>query len=139
MSENVLEDKHIFDKKSLTVSDSEGSLFEYLNNEYLDKLSYKEKLVSTKWYIGGYSNSLADIKSDTITSKVMIPSMLDSKINSSVNGYFTSTNNGEMLLVYENPLRVSRSTSERNVRVCIALSKDYLNKLKYDNGIFKEA
>ena len=63
--------------------------------------------------------------------------MLDIKLDSSVNGYFTTTYNNDMLWVYENPLRVSRSTSERNVRITIAISKDNLNKLKEDNGIFK--
>ena len=137
MSEDVLEDKKIFDNKNLKYNiNNEDPLGKYLNEDYLEGLSYKDKLVKNNWDIGEYKNKISDISSDKVSSFIGIPSMYDIKLNSSVNGYFTTTYNNEMLWVYENPLRVSRSTSERNIRITIALSKDDLNKLKEDNGIF---
>ena len=138
MSEKVLDDKKTYDKDSLKFNiDNEDSLGKYLNTTYYDGLSYKDKLVKNNWYIGEFKNSISDIESEKQESYIGIPSMLDIKLDSSVNGYFTTTYNNDMLWVYENPLRVSRSTSERNVRITIAISKDNINKLKEDNGIFK--
>lgn len=138
MSEKVLVDKKIYDKDTLKFNiDNEDSLGKYLNTTYYDSLSYKDKLVKNNWYIGEFKNSISDMESEKVESFIGIPSMLDIKLDSSVNGYFTTTYNNEMLWVYENPLRVSRSTSERNVRITIAISKDNINKFKEDNGIFK--
>ena len=138
MSEKVLVDKKIYDKNTLKFNiDNEDSLGKYLNTTYYDSLSYKDKLVKNNWFIGEFKNSISDMESEKVESFIGIPSMLDIKLDSSVNGYFTTTYNNEMLWVYENPLRVSRSTSERNVRITIAISKDNINKFKEDNGIFK--
>ena len=138
MSEKVLEDKKTYDKNSLKFNvENEESLGKYLNTTYYESLSYKDKLVKNNWYIGEFKNSISDMESEKVESFIGIPSMLDIKLDSSVNGYFTTTYNNDMLWVYENPLRVSRSTSERNVRITIAISKDNINKLKEDNGIFK--
>ncbi len=135
MSEKVISKQLDFDKEKLTFKDS--SLMEYLNGEYKDSLSYQNLLVSTTWDIGEYKESLADIKGNTVNTTIAIPNILDIKFDSSVKSYFTSTINEERVFVYENPLRPSRITTYRNIRPCIALSKDTINKLKYDNGIFK--
>ena len=138
MSEDILEKTYSFDKNKLTFDlESKDSLAEYLNTTYLDSLSYKDLLVDTTWYIGSYENSLSDIKEEKVKAKVGIPNLLDIKINSSVNSYFMSTNDKDNMLVYENPLRISKPTTYRNVRTSIAISKETFNKLEYNNGIFE--
>lgn len=137
MRYNVLDKKNSFDKENLNYNDS--SLKEYLNTTYLDSLSYKDKLVSSEWYIGSYTSKISDVKNKTTKSYVGIPNILDIKFNSKINSYFMSTAHEEIIWVYENPLRPSRSTSERSIRPCIAISKEYANSLSYIDGVFKEA
>ena len=135
MSDKVLEKQLDFDKEKLTYKDS--SLMEYLNNTYLNSLSYKNMIVDNTWYIGKYKDSIEDVNSDTVKAKVGIPNILDIKFNSEVKGYFTSTINEDHIYVYENPLRSSRITTYRNIRPCITISKESANKLKYADGVFK--
>lgn len=136
MRYEVLEEKKNFDKTTLNYDES--SLKEYLNSTYLDSLSYKDKLVSNNWYVGEYIDKIIDVKNSSSNAKVGLPNILDIKFNSKINGYFTSTSHEEVIWVYENPLRPSRNTSERNIRPCIAISKEYANSLKYVDGVFKE-
>ena len=135
MREKVLEKQLEFDSEKLTFKDS--SLMTYLNDTYLNSLSYKDMVVESTWSIGEYKESINDIKSDTVKAKVGIQNLLDYKFDSSINGYFTSTIIEERVMVYENPLRPGKVTTYRSVRPCIAISKDSANKLKYANGVFK--
>ena len=136
MREKTLDKTMAFDKESQDYSSS--SLNEYLNNEYLNSLSYKDKLIESDYYIGAYQNKLNDVKEKKIKVKVGIPSILDIKFDSNVNSYFTSTANNDAIWVYENPLRPSKVTTYRSIRPCITISKDTVNKLKYNNGIWEE-
>ncbi len=135
MKEKVLEKTLDFDKEKLTYKDS--SLMSYLNETYLDSLTYKDMIVEDTWYIGEYKTNISDIKNDTVKAKVGIPNLLDYHFDSSINGYFTSTINEERVLVYENPLRPGKITTYRSIRPCITISKDAVNKLKYVDGVFK--
>ena len=137
MREKALDKEKIFDTEKLTYNES--SLMKYLNDEYLNSLSYKDKIIESTWYIGSYKESINDIKNDSVKAKVGIPNILDYQFDSSVNGYYTSTSMGEHVLVYENPLRPSYSTSSRKIRPCITISKDMQSKLKYNDGVFKES
>ena len=134
----VLETKQSYDKtKNNYDPTSDNSLAKYLNTTYLESLSYKNMLINTSWNIGSYKDSYGDIKKDTVEAKVGIPNLLDIKLPSSVNGYYTSTYNDEYMYVYENPLRPSKTTSLRDVRPCVAISQSDANKLKYVDGVFK--
>ena len=135
MREDVLPKQLDFDKEKVTYKDS--SLMKYLNETYLDSLSYKDMIIEDTWYIGEYKNSISDIKSDSVKAKVGIPNLLDYKFNSSVKAYFTSTTNEERIFVYENPLRPGKNTTYRSIRPCITISKESANKLKYVDGVFK--
>ena len=135
MRENVLEKQSEFDSEKLTFDGS--SLMTYLNDTYLNSLSYKDLVVENTYYIGEYKTNIKDIKSNTVKTKVAIPSLLDYHMNSSINGYFTSTIKEERVLVYENPLRPGKVTTYRSIRPCITISKDTVNKLQYADGVFK--
>ena len=138
MRAEVLDKQLSFDKNKLAYDDkSEGSLAEYLNTTYLESLSYKDMIVNSTWYIGGYKDKVSDVKNETIKTKVGIPNILDIKFNSSIKGYFTSTSNDEHIYVYENPLRPSKPTTYRSIRPCIAITQSDANKLKYVDGVFK--
>ena len=133
MREDVIEKQLDFDKEKLTYDGS--SLMEYLNTTYLDSLSYKKIIIDDTWNIGAFKDSIDDIKNVTVKAKVGIPNILDIKFDSNVKTYFTSTNIEDRIMVYENPLRPSRTTTYRSIRPCIAISKN--TDFKYSDGLFK--
>lgn len=135
MRDAVIDKQMDFDLEKNSFKDSK--LMKYLNEEYLNSLSYKDKLVETTWYSGVYKDKISDMKSDSIKAKVAIPSLLDINFDSKVTSYFTIVGQEDRILVYENPLRPGKVTTYRSVRPCIAISKDYLKKAKYDSGLFK--
>lgn len=135
IKEDLIEKQLDFDKENNSYNNS--SLMEYLNDTYLNSLSYKDQLVETTWYTGTYKNSISDIKSDSIKKKVGIPNLLDLKFDSSIKAYFTSTGKEDRILVYENPLRPSKVTTYRSIRPCIAISKETASKLVYKDGFYK--
>ncbi len=135
MKEELIDKQIDFDKEKLTYKDS--NIMTYLNNEYLDSLSYKNMIIENTYYIGEYKDSISDIKKDNIKVKVGIPNILDYQFNSSIKSYFTSTFNEERVFVYDNPLRPGKITTYRGIRPCITISKSDANKLKYVDGIFK--
>ena len=135
MKENPLDKQLDFDLEKNNYKESK--LMTYLNDTYLNSLSYKDLLIDNTWYIGEFKDSLNDIKESTVKAKIGIPNLLDINYDSSVNSYFTSTGVEDRIYVYENPLRPSKVTTYRSIRPCIAIKKDYINKLKYSNGIFK--
>lgn len=135
MLDKVLDKQIDFDTEKLTYKDS--NIMKYLNDTYLNSLSYKDMIIEDTYYIGEYKGSLDDIKKDSVKVKVGIPNILDVKFNSNIKSYFTSTINEERVLVYEDPLRPGKITTYRSIRPCITISKDTVNKLKYSDGIFK--
>ncbi len=135
MRKELLEKQLEFDQEKLTYDES--TLMKYLNNEYLNGLSYKDLLVNDTWLIGEYKDSIYDVKKSDVKAKVGIPNILDIKFDSNVVGYFTSTVNEERVFVYENPLRPSKVTTYRSIRPCITLSRDTIDKLKYVDGVYK--
>ena len=135
MLDKVLDKQLDFDKEKLTYKDS--SLMTYLNDTYLNSLSYKDMIIEDTWYIGEYKDSIYDVKKDTVKAKVGIPNILDYKFDSSVKTYFTSTIQEERVLVYEDPLRPGKVTTYRSIRPCITISKSEADKLKYVDGVFK--
>lgn len=141
MSEKVLDKTYIFDKNDNKYDvNSKESLAEYLNTTYLDSLSYKDMIIDGTWYNGSLTNNINDVKSSKVTCKVGVPNLLDIKINSGVKEYFTMTSKEDYVLVYENPLRPSKPTTNRSVRPCITLKKGALDSFVYQNGVFvKEA
>ena len=135
MRKDLIEKQLDFDKEKLSFDES--SLMKYLNETYMNSLSYKDLLIDNTWYIGEFKDSLNDIKESTVKAKIGIPNLLDIKFNSDIKSYFTSTVMEERVMVYENPLRPSRITTYRSIRPCISISNDTAGKLKYVDGIFK--
>ena len=137
MLAKTLDKTYRYDLDKLTYdTDSKSSLAEYLNTEYFDSLSYKDYLAEDEWITGGYSTSLDDIKKNKAKAKVGVPTLLDYQYDSSVTGYFTTTNQEEYILVYDNPIHASKVTISRSIRPCIRLTDDAVKKLKLSDGIY---
>jgi len=109
-SNKVLSKEMAFSKK--TNDYKESDLKEYLEKTYLEKLSYKDFLKEITW-------------ENEVVSKVNILNKDDLKFNSSLKNYYLSNKgNNNDVYVYNGTLLTSKVTTNRNIRPCVAISKD---------------
>ncbi len=104
----LLSSTYIFDKK--TNDYKESSLKNYLENEYLDTLSYKD--------------ILKEVEFDDYESKIGILTKNDLKFNSSLKGYFLSDKKDNNIYIYNSSTLTSKVNIKRNIRPCIGVKKD---------------
>lgn len=115
---------YTYGKNNKFDADVSGSLAYYLNNTYLNSLSYKDKLVSTKWYVGEYTKSYKDTENDSIEAYVGILNMSDIKFGSSLLNYYLSTPVNEKLHIYNTVLAESKTSVSRPFRPAVAIKKN---------------
>lgn len=100
----------------------EGSLANYLNNEYYNSLSYKNIIVENTYK----SNN------NSIKSMISIPSIKDPKFESSENQYYLLDNaDEENMYVYSNTISTCKTTLAKSIKPVITISKA---SLKGGNG-----
>lgn len=114
-----------------------GSLAYYLNNTYLNSLSYKDSIISNKWTNGVYGSSNNFNYKDTLNSKVdtniSVLSVGDIILNGELSDYYLSTGisktSSMVYTVKGNGTLYSRnSTSEAKIVPTISINKDILTK-----------
>jgi len=105
-SNNVIKDKQMFDKSSTSYENS--SLKKYLEDTYLNKLSYKDMLKEVDF--GKYK------------SKIGILSNKDLKFNSSLNNYYLSDSENDLVSVYNGSVLRSVPDTKRNIRYALGLN-----------------
>ena len=114
-----------------------GSIAYYLNNNYLNSLSYKDKIKETKWS-NGYYNSTTDFDysnslKETVDTKVALMSVGNIFLNSELNNYFTMTGSANRSsMVYTTQKNAKLYTKQigtsLNVVPTIAVDKNILTK-----------
>lgn len=67
------------------------TLAKYLNKVILPKISYKNLLNETEWYIGEYNDSYEDIYDKTTKAKIGLYSIADLKFNFDLDSYYLIT------------------------------------------------
>ena len=82
----------------------------YLENNYLDKLKYKDLLKEVNF--GEYKSKVGLLNSD------------DLKFNSSLNAYFLSDKDGKGILLYNGSVLTTEVSTKRNIRPCLGITKD---------------
>lgn len=104
--------------------ESKNSLANYLNTTYLNSLSYKDKLVDTTWYIGGYTDSYEDVEKVEATAKVGLLNVKDLKygLNTSDTYFLSTSGEAEYNYVVSDVLRPSKMTISRDIKPTIGLS-----------------
>lgn len=115
-SNKVLSEIMMFDKTTNEYSDS--SIKTYLENDYLASLSYGNLLTEVNW--NGFD------------SKVGMLTRNDLKFNSSLENYYLLDKKDDELYLYNGSLISSEPSAKRNIRPCIAISKDF--KIISGNG-----
>lgn len=130
--------EHSYSNISSYHNDSkQGTIAYYLNHNFLNTLSYKDKIKEIDWANGYYgSNSNYDYKeaqSLTIKTKVGLISIGDINLNNNQSKYLTLTgtkDKGSMIYVINSNGKVSTNSiqSKNYVIPAISLNKDLLTK-----------
>ncbi len=117
----------------------QGSIAYYLNHNYLNTLSYKDKIKEVTWSNGYYNSDTnydyTNALKDTIESKVALMSVGNIFLNNELKNYYTMTGNkqkGSMIYTIQSNKKsyLKQISSEANVVPTISIDKKLLNKGK---------
>ena len=119
-----LNDKYLYNNNE--------DLFNILNN-YYNNLTYQDLLLDNDWQI-------IDIKNNTmsnqgVTSKVGIQNIFDFNINNLVDNYYLTTIDYH-IIVNNNPIIYASGKEAHRIRPCIAISKDLVKSMRYEQGVY---
>lgn len=112
-----------------------GSLAYYLNHTYYNSLSYKDLIIENTYANGFYTNNdnyqIQNIDSNTIETKIALPSIGDILWDDTLDGYFTDTGlSKDSSLVYVRKekgfVSNKKSTAEAYIVPCISIQKENL-------------
>ena len=116
-----------------------GSIAYYLNNTFLNSLSYKDKIKETKWSNGYYNQATnfdyTNALSNKIDTKVALMSIGNIYLNEELSNYYTltgSTNRGSMVYAITKDKKIFAKQIGTNLNVVptISLDKSLLTKGK---------
>lgn len=135
---NSEEQKYNYSSNGYQYNDTKNkTLAYYLNNTYLNKLSYKDLIKETKFANGLYSNTTSydytKVLSETIDTKVSILSLGDAILNTKLTNYFMSTGidkNSNNMYVFQNDFKLYTKSSSTSLKIVpvISIDKDKLTK-----------
>ena len=116
-----------------------GSIAYYLNHTYLNSLSYKNNILNGYYYDGYYGEDtefgLKNIYTETVDTKVYLPSIGDVSFKNDLDNYFIATGiykkSSSVYLYKSNGINTKKVSSEANVVPCITINKEIL---KSGNG-----
>ena len=102
---------------------SKYSLAEYLNKDYYESLSYKDKLIEADWYIGEYLDSYSDILKEKVTAKVGLTSVIDFKFDNVNNYYILNGAKEGKIYTFNDGLVESKTALSRSIKPSICIKK----------------
>ena len=138
LKEEETELKHIYSNINSYHNDTKvNSLAHYLNNTFLNSLSYKDKLKEVTWSNGYYNDDdnydYKNALEKTIESKVALISISDIRLNNELNNYYTLTGSKDKSsMIYtinsNQKLYTKNIQTKINVIPAISLDKELLTK-----------
>ena len=111
-------------------------VLDYLNNEFFEKLDYKDLLQDTTLYTKDYNNKENDLTKEKIIKKIGIPNILDIKFDNEVTNYYLPNKINTFALIYNNPIIYGDTKKEHETRYTITLSKDIIKNLIKENDTY---
>lgn len=112
------------------------NVLDYLNNEFFEKLDYKDLLQDTTIYTKDYNNKENDLTKEKIIKKIGIPNILDIKFDNEVTNYYLPNKINTFALIYNNPIIYGDTKKEHETRYTITLSKDIIKNLIKENDTY---
>ena len=136
---NGLSGVKVFGDNSEFNVDKEGSIAYYLNNDYLDSLSYKDMLISNEWKIGKYIDSYDNVDKNIVSTKVGMLSVKDLKLVNNKWGYYLITPSDEKeVYIYNTDNFISKTNYLHNIVPTISIKNNYkLNGLGTKDNPFE--
>ena len=106
--------------------DKDDNIAHYLNNDYLNSLSYKDMLIDSKWETGKYTDSYNSVDKNVVTAKVGMLSVKDLKLVNNKWGYYLITpSDEEEVYFYNTNSYVSKTNYLRSVVPTISIKNNY--------------
>lgn len=102
------------------------TLAKYLNKEILPKISYKNLIKETDWYIGEYDDSYKDVYKKTTKAKIGLYNISDLKYNYDLDNYYLITPSTSSYVYNWNKktFKVEKTlTSKKGIRPAIEINK----------------
>lgn len=136
---NGLSGVKVFGDNSEFNVDKEGSIAYYLNNDYLDSLSYKDMLISNEWKTGKYIDSYDNVDKNIVSTKVGMLSVKDLKLVNNKWGYYLITpSDEEEVYIYNTDNFISKTNYLHNIVPTISIKNNYkLNGLGTKDNPFE--
>ena len=97
----------------------------YLNNNYLEGLSYKNIINNHKWDVGNYKNSYKDIYKETVKAKIGMLSTADLKLNNDNElFYLISPKDDNTVYLYDSEITDTKINLVRKIVPTIYIDKN---------------
>ena len=110
-----------------TLEDYSG-VANYLNNVIYYNMTYREQLLSTKWYSGNYNGLYEDVTKETMEGYIGLPNVLDLKFDSDFNYYLMTPVSDSKIYSYNKDLSASKIDTQRKLKITIAIDKGILKQ-----------
>lgn len=106
--------------------DKDDSIAHYLNNDYLNSLSYKDMLIDSEWETGKYTDSYSNVDKNIVTAKVGMLSVKDLKLVNNKWGYYLITpSDKEEVYFYNTNSYVTKTNYLRSIVPTISIKNNY--------------
>lgn len=129
---NGLTKKMAFGKSNKYNLSDKDNIGYYLNNNYLEGLSYKNIINNHKWNVGNYKNSYKDIYKETVKAKIGMLSIADLKLNNDNElFYLISPKDDNTVYLYDSEITDTKINLVRKIVPTIYIDK---NRITSGNG-----
>ena len=103
----------------------EDGLGKYLNNNFLEEITYKDVLVECEYDIGVYNRFYKNVQEKTIKAKVAVNSMIDPIFNKeTMNYYLTTPFEENYTYIYNDDVYAVKPNLVRNFKPAVCINKN---------------
>lgn len=99
------------------------SLAYYLNNAFLNSLSYKDLIIESEWNIGSYVNTYEDITSNKVRAKIGLYDLMNLKFDNEVQNYFLLNGISNGVYLYGNETIITKPAIYQGIRPAFRINK----------------
>ena len=99
------------------------SLAYYLNNTFLNSLSYKDLIIDSEWNIGTYVNTYEDVASNKVSAKIGLYDIMNLKFDNDVQDYFLLTGISNGVCLYSNETIMTKPAIYQGIRPAFRIKK----------------
>ncbi len=99
------------------------SLAYYLNNPFLNSLSYKDLIIESEWNIGSYVNTYEDITSNKVRAKIGLYDLMNLKFDNEVQNYFLLNGISNGVYLYGNETIITKPAIYQGIRPAFRINK----------------